>query len=276
MAIHVMGWMSQHPANFRAAYWRLVSRDASGLVLPTVLILAFAVKISPVTVTVESGQEVPAAQIESLSLAIPPYREQLFWGVLSFSPYCRCAGLLAAQCRLPSKTTVNVQEIPQDRMCGYYKVYLACFAGVLSRIFLEKYWLTTDTITEFEVVLPNREVNAVTLFGSRSSNDHKATQLGNCIMGFLYGPTGTIRLSTGPLSQCPPIHHPLRVDRRNYRQVWRKDAISRSGALLAAAAIKDSQDLKNAKPYVGHALFGTPLERIYGGDSGRLREIRRQ
>ncbi|KAI0251535.1 FAD-binding domain-containing protein [Lactifluus subvellereus] len=54
------------------------------------------------------------------------------------------------------------------------------------------------------------------------------------------------------------------------------DAMHRSVASMLAAGIKDGQDLTNAAPYVNYALFGTPLERIYGGQLKRLREIRRQ
>ena len=54
------------------------------------------------------------------------------------------------------------------------------------------------------------------------------------------------------------------------------DAIRRSAASLVEAGIQDGQDLKNAAPYVNYALFGTPLERMYGGHLERLREIRKK
>ena len=54
------------------------------------------------------------------------------------------------------------------------------------------------------------------------------------------------------------------------------DAMHRSVASILAAGIKDGQDLTNAAPYVNYALFGTPLERIYGGQLERLREIKRK
>ena len=54
------------------------------------------------------------------------------------------------------------------------------------------------------------------------------------------------------------------------------DAIRLSAASLFEAGIEDGQDLKNAAPYVNYALFGTPLERIYGGHLERLREIRKK
>ncbi|KAI0251533.1 FAD dependent oxidoreductase [Lactifluus subvellereus] len=52
------------------------------------------------------------------------------------------------------------------------------------------------------------------------------------------------------------------------------DALRCSAASLVEAGIQDGQDLKNAAPYVNYALFGTPLEEMYGGHLGRLREIR--
>jgi len=49
-----------------------------------------------------------------------------------------------------------------------------------------------------------------------------------------------------------------------------------STASLIAAGIKDGQDLENAAPYPNYALFGTPLEKMYGGHLGRLRRIREE
>jgi Berberine and berberine like len=54
------------------------------------------------------------------------------------------------------------------------------------------------------------------------------------------------------------------------------DAMHRSAASILAAGIKDGQDLTNKAPYVNYALFGTPLERMYGGHLERLREIRQR
>ncbi|KAH9972613.1 hypothetical protein BGW80DRAFT_1459703 [Lactifluus volemus] len=54
------------------------------------------------------------------------------------------------------------------------------------------------------------------------------------------------------------------------------DAMHRSAASVLAAGIEDGQDLTNAAPYVNYALFGTPLERIYGEHLQRLREIRQR
>ena len=53
------------------------------------------------------------------------------------------------------------------------------------------------------------------------------------------------------------------------------DAMRRSAASLVAAGIQDGQDLDKAAPYVNYALFGTPLEKMYGQHLGRLREIRK-
>jgi hypothetical protein len=44
---------------------------------------------------------------------------------------------------------------------------------------------------------------------------------------------------------------------------------------LIEAGIKDGQDLKNAAHYTNYALYGTPLEQMYGGNVERLRSIRR-
>ena len=49
-----------------------------------------------------------------------------------------------------------------------------------------------------------------------------------------------------------------------------------SAASLVEAGIQDGQDLKNAAPYVNYALFGTPLEAMYGEHLERLREIKKK
>ena len=58
--------------------------------------------------------------------------------------------------------------------------------------------------------------------------------------------------------------------------VYMADAARRSAASLVEAAIQVGQDLKNAGPYVNYALFGTPLERMYGKHLDRLRRIRKR
>ena len=58
--------------------------------------------------------------------------------------------------------------------------------------------------------------------------------------------------------------------------VYMVDAARLSAASLVEAAIQDGQDLKNAAPYVNYALFGTPLERMYGEHLERLRRIRKR
>ena len=54
------------------------------------------------------------------------------------------------------------------------------------------------------------------------------------------------------------------------------DAIRSSRSTLVAAGIKDGQDLQDAISYPNYALFGTPLEEMYGQHLGRLREIRKK
>jgi hypothetical protein len=43
---------------------------------------------------------------------------------------------------------------------------------------------------------------------------------------------------------------------------------------VKTVAIADGQNVSHAAKYVNYALFGTPLEDIYGGNLERLREIR--
>ena len=47
-----------------------------------------------------------------------------------------------------------------------------------------------------------------------------------------------------------------------------------STASLIAAGMKDGQDLENVARYPNYALFGTPLEKMYGRNLERLRKIR--
>jgi hypothetical protein len=54
------------------------------------------------------------------------------------------------------------------------------------------------------------------------------------------------------------------------------DAMRLSAASLVEAGIQDGQDLKNAAPYINYALFGTPLETMYGKHLERLRGIRKR
>jgi hypothetical protein len=43
---------------------------------------------------------------------------------------------------------------------------------------------------------------------------------------------------------------------------------------IRAAALAEGQNVSSAAKYVNYALFGTPLEDIYGGNVERLRKIR--
>jgi hypothetical protein len=47
-------------------------------------------------------------------------------------------------------------------------------------------------------------------------------------------------------------------------------------ASIIEAGIMDGQDLKNVENYPNLALYGTPLEEMYGNNVGRLREIRKK
>ncbi|KAF8463790.1 hypothetical protein DFH94DRAFT_686682 [Russula ochroleuca] len=58
--------------------------------------------------------------------------------------------------------------------------------------------------------------------------------------------------------------------------VYMADAVRLSAASLVEAAIQDGQDLEDAATYVNYAIFGTPLERMYGKHLERLRRIRKK
>jgi hypothetical protein len=47
-------------------------------------------------------------------------------------------------------------------------------------------------------------------------------------------------------------------------------------ASIIEAGIEDGQDLKKAAHYPNYAVYGTPLEKMYGKNVKRLREIKRK
>ena len=54
------------------------------------------------------------------------------------------------------------------------------------------------------------------------------------------------------------------------------DAMRRSAAQLTRVAVADGQDVADAALYANYPLFDTPLERIYGGNLGRLRALKKE
>jgi hypothetical protein len=54
------------------------------------------------------------------------------------------------------------------------------------------------------------------------------------------------------------------------------DNMRNLSASIIDAGIKDGQDLKNAAHYINYAVYGTPLEQMYGGNVKRLRKIKKR
>jgi hypothetical protein len=52
------------------------------------------------------------------------------------------------------------------------------------------------------------------------------------------------------------------------------DSVRSLSASVTNAGIKDGQDLENAATYPNYAVYGTPLEKMYGKNLKRLREIK--
>jgi hypothetical protein len=52
------------------------------------------------------------------------------------------------------------------------------------------------------------------------------------------------------------------------------NALRQSTDAVRAAAVADGQDVANAFSYGNYALFGTPIERLYGANLARLSAIR--
>jgi Berberine and berberine like len=53
------------------------------------------------------------------------------------------------------------------------------------------------------------------------------------------------------------------------------DALRQTTDALRSAAVADGQDVANAFSYGNYALFGTPVEGVYGSNVPRLAEIRK-
>ena len=51
-------------------------------------------------------------------------------------------------------------------------------------------------------------------------------------------------------------------------------ALRNMSGIINATALADGQNVSHAAVYVNYALYDTPLEDMYGGNVGRLREIR--
>ena len=54
------------------------------------------------------------------------------------------------------------------------------------------------------------------------------------------------------------------------------ESIRNLSALILESGMKDGQDLKDAGPYTNYAVYGTPVEKIYGKNVERLREIKEE
>ena len=54
------------------------------------------------------------------------------------------------------------------------------------------------------------------------------------------------------------------------------DSVRALSAYILEAGIKDGQDLKDAATYTNYAIYGTPLEKMYGQNVKRLREIKKK
>jgi len=54
------------------------------------------------------------------------------------------------------------------------------------------------------------------------------------------------------------------------------DTLRNLSTFIIKAGIKDGQDLKNAAHYPNYAVYGTPLEKMYGKNVDRLRKIKKQ
>ncbi|KAN0139380.1 hypothetical protein V8E53_002881 [Lactarius tabidus] len=54
------------------------------------------------------------------------------------------------------------------------------------------------------------------------------------------------------------------------------DSMRSLSASIIEAGIKDGQDLENVAHYTNYALYGTPLEKLYGKNVKRLREIKKK
>jgi hypothetical protein len=90
-------------------------------------------------------------------------------------------------------------------------------------------------------------------------------------------------LTHGSPSADPPDRS-LAIIAYNIYFAWAKtsanefiaEAMRLSAASLVETGIQDGQDLMNTAPHVNYALFGTPLEAMYGEYLERLHEIKKK
>ena len=93
---------------------------------------------------------------------------------------------------------------------------------------------------------------------------------------------GLFNHSLTPSAYPPDRSRPLMPTNLNFgRSSSARDAdvaamLRQSSAAVRAAALADGQDVASAAIYPNDALFGTPLEDIYGANVPRLREIRKK
>ena len=100
-------------------------------------------------------------------------------------------------------------------------------------------------------------------------------------MAFIIEPFVSSILSHGSPSAYPPIRSRVFLP-SNIDFQWANASLDATMAHMLrqhldqahAAAVADGQDLSQAGQYVNYALFGTPVEDIYGAHLPRLRRIR--
>jgi hypothetical protein len=65
-------------------------------------------------------------------------------------------------------------------------------------------------------------------------------------------------------------------DRSLDRDKYVYNSVRRLSASIIEAGIEDGQDLEDAAHYTNYALYGTPLEKMYGNNVKRLRAIKKK
>ncbi|KAI0293254.1 hypothetical protein BC826DRAFT_1105166 [Russula brevipes] len=160
-------------------------------------------------------------------------------------------------------------------------IFKGAFTGFVSSQFLPTYkrvYFDGIPMLRYTVPIMKAFTNETKFWGDRLTQYDQSV-----LVVFSLDPFESDILTHGGLSAYPPDRSLAVLPSSIYLgwtdqsvDAYMAEAMRHSAASLMNAGIQDGQDLKNAAPYVNYALFGTPLETMFGEHLERLREIRKK
>ncbi|KAF8259738.1 hypothetical protein EI94DRAFT_1812806 [Lactarius quietus] len=152
--------------------------------------------------------------------------------------------------------------------------------GLPLNLFLVSAYLDGVPLLQYSVPVLKAIVDDVKTLGDKLSEKDKDT-----VINFELEPFESDIFMHGEPSAYPPDRsrtiHPSSVlvawsDKSLDRDKYVYDSLRNLSASILESGIKDGQDLKDAATYTNYALYGTPLERMYGKNVKRLRGIKKK